>query len=506
MEILKENICINQIIQQKNEAIVVEGDCIIPDIKPDILSVINTSGNVCIYKKEVSDGKIKIDGAIDVYIIYLADSDRNSTRGLNVTIDFTHIVNMDKVKSVMNLDSTITLQSIDCKILNGRKISIKAILDGEFKVYLNEKVDFIKEIKNISKLQILNENINMNSLLGTGTTKVYAKDTIVVDNADNIVDVAKVDTNIINRETKMSYNKILTKADMLIKMLYITDDNRLCSANVKIPMLGFIDMQNVEDNNVCDTNYEIKNIIVKPNATDEHSVYIEVEVEIKCFVYENKCFDLIQDLYSPNENIELSQRHVQIMQNRQTLKNQCSIRENRMFDGINGNQLYDVSVVPIILKENNLNNKIVYEGELQLKLVFANAENTSVDVRIEKIPFTHMLEDINLQKNTVINTRIDIMSQDFVVMPDNSVEMKVDLMFYADTSNPRNINVIDELNLQEKEVEDPYSIIVYFVKEGDSLWKIAKKFKSTVNDIAAVNDITDTNNIAVGQQLYIPQI
>lgn len=39
-------------------------------------------------------------------------------------------------------------------------------------------------------------------------------------------------------------------------------------------------MQNVSDNNIFDTNYEIKNIIIKPNSVDEHSIYIEVEIEI----------------------------------------------------------------------------------------------------------------------------------------------------------------------------------------------------------------------------------
>ena len=43
------------------------------------------------------------------------------------------------------------------------------------------------------------------------------------------------------------------------------------------------------------------------------------------------------------------------------------------------------------------------------------------------------------------------------------------------------------------------------VKPGDTLWKIAKMFKSTVEDIAKINDIEDVNKISVGQQLYIPR-
>ena len=69
MDISKENLSINQLITEKKEIIFVEGDMIVPDSKPDILNTINTSGNICIYKKEVLDGKIRIDGNVLTYIM-----------------------------------------------------------------------------------------------------------------------------------------------------------------------------------------------------------------------------------------------------------------------------------------------------------------------------------------------------------------------------------------------------------------------------------------------------
>jgi hypothetical protein len=75
LDINKESVCINKIVGQKTQNITVEEDMIVPDIKPDILNIINTNGNVCIYKKEVLEGKIRIDGEVQVYIIYLAENE-----------------------------------------------------------------------------------------------------------------------------------------------------------------------------------------------------------------------------------------------------------------------------------------------------------------------------------------------------------------------------------------------------------------------------------------------
>ena len=38
---------------------------------------------------------------------------------------------------------------------------------------------------------MLNKNLNVNSLIGRGTTKAYAKDTLVIDNIDNLSEVMK---------------------------------------------------------------------------------------------------------------------------------------------------------------------------------------------------------------------------------------------------------------------------------------------------------------------------
>ncbi len=44
-------------------------------------------------------------------------------------------------------------------------------------------------------------------------------------------------------------------------------------------------MQDVSEDNICDVSYELRNILIKPNNVEEHSMHIEAELEILCFVY-----------------------------------------------------------------------------------------------------------------------------------------------------------------------------------------------------------------------------
>ena len=202
VETVKDSVCISKIIDQKNESAIIEADSIIPDVKPDILSAISTSGTVCIYKKEILDGRIRIDGSIETYIMYLADDENSSVRSMSSNLDFSQTIDMPKAKADMQLDTNISLKNIECRVVNGRKISLRAILDIDARISLNENVDIVNSV-NVTDVQTLSKSLNINSMIGSGTTKVYAKDTFTIDNIDNIAEIMKVDAKIINKDTKM---------------------------------------------------------------------------------------------------------------------------------------------------------------------------------------------------------------------------------------------------------------------------------------------------------------
>lgn len=500
----KQTLCINQVIGQKTDTAMVEEDFVVPDIKPDILNTIRTNGTVCIYKKEVMDGKVKLDGCIHVYIMYLADDEEASTRSLNTTLEFSQTVDFDVVKSGMLLEDKIVLKSVECRVLNGRKVQVKALMDMELKVLSNEEIEFVKEIEEIKDVQLLDKTLNLNSLLGTGTTKVYAKDTIVIDNIDNLAEIMKVDISMMNQETKVSYNKVLVKADACVKILYRTEDNRICSASNLIPIMGFIDMPEVTDENLCDVHYEIKNLFVKPNNVEEHSIYIEAELEINCNVYQMKEINIIEDLYSPTVNLAYKQRKIKAIAQKESIKDICQIREKQFITEIGNHKIYDVEVKPTIVKQSILTNRIMYEGEINLNFLF-DAENSSrIETKNVVLPFTFSMDCAGATQTSEVETNIIIALQDFTVMPDENIDIKIDLEFHVNLSNNQMLHVIEEINIEEERNEEKYSLIIYFVKPGDTLWNIAKRFRSTVESIASVNGIEDENKINIGEQLFIP--
>lgn len=503
VDTIKENLCVNKLVATKKEVILVEGDMIVPDSKPDILNTICTSGVICIYKKEILQERVRIDGNINTYIMYIADDDKDKVRGLTTSLDFSESIQIANCKEGMNCKLDTKLKSIEAKVINGRKVGIKAAIEVEVKIYSNEEVEIVNNVQNAEDIQILKEDLKVNSLVGMGDTKIYAKDTINIDNADNLAEILKANISIGEKDIKISYNKVLTKSEAMIKIMYLTEDNRINTVTAKIPVVGFIDIPNVTEENICDVNYEIKNMVLKPNSSEEHSIYVELEIGVTITVYEEKEINLIQDLYSPSEKLTFNKKKITTITNKKTIKETKQIREKVNIEGIENRNIIDVDVVPIIEKENKVNNKIVYEGEIELRFILSN-NDLQVENRIVKIPFDYSSEEKNNDDNIKRNMEMEVMNKDFVIQEGGIVNSNIDIAMNLNSYRSANMNIIDEIQTDgEREAED-YSIVMYIVKKDDTLWKIAKRFGSTVEDIARTNGIEDENKIYPGQKLFIP--
>ena len=137
-------------------------------------------------------------------------------------------------------------------------------------------------------------------------------------------------------------------------------------------------------------------------------------------------------------------------------------------------------------------------------MIFEAENSCKMDTKVTNIPFQYQMDCIGAKANSKVNTQMEIIMQDFVILPDQSIQSKIDIQFIAEISTKQSISVIDNISIEESKLEEKYSLVIYFVKPGDSLWKIAKKFRSTVEAIAKVNDIENENKINVGEQLFIP--
>lgn len=501
VETAKDKIRLSQIVEEKQELLTIDGDVIVNDVKPDVLKVISTTGTVCVYKKEVLNGKVKLEGCINTYIIYLADDEENSIRTINTSLDFAEIIDLENCKEGMSLDVVLLLKGFETKILNGRKMHIKALLDVNLKVYKTSETEIVVDIQNDNgDIQMLNSSKKILSLIGENTGKTTLKETINVQ--DELAEIMKVNFEISEIASKTSYNKVLIKANANINIMYLTEDNKVNETNAVIPIMGFIDMPDVKDTSKCISRVSLRNLVLRLNNEEENSIYIEADIDLTCKVFEIREINVIEDIYSITNDINLEKVTVRATQEDFELTKIIKLNEKLTIPELLYGKILGFNSIPIISSVDVRNGKINYEAVLSAEFM-VQSENDVNSLKAE-FPFSFELVDNNIINMSNIETEIRVISQKLDINEDG-ITISVEMEANAGVQNYETINFTQNLELQEPQNMDTYSMVIYFVKPGDTLWEIAKQFRSKVEDIARVNGIEDEDKIRIGQQLYIPK-
>ncbi|MBE6152661.1 MAG: LysM peptidoglycan-binding domain-containing protein [Firmicutes bacterium] len=129
--------------------------------------------------------------------------------------------------------------------------------------------------------------------------------------------------------------------------------------------------------------------------------------------------------------------------------------------------------------ENNLTSNLINVGQI-LKIPSSEPSNPNPNYIIYVVKSGDSLYRIAQQYNTTVDT----------IKSFNNL-----------TSNILNIG--QQLLIPINEIENETPGITYTVKSGDSLWSIAKRYNTTVDEIKNLNNLT-SNILSIGQQLLIP--
>ncbi len=488
----KNVVVINKKTASNTKVVEVNGDIIVPDIKPDIVNIINTNANSYIYKEEVSTGRVRVDGNIDTYIVYLADNGEN--RSIQTTLNFVETIEDNAISEGCFSKQKIFLESIEAKVLNERKISIKASLKIKSDVYEKSEIEIASDFEEFGEVEKLKETLDIKSVIGSNKVKTSIKEDISVDNSFDIAEILKTDIEITNLENKISYNKILAKADANVKIIFLAEDGRISVANSQIPVMSFIDIEKITDTNICNVEYNIRNMLFKVNSKEMHSIAVQVDFEVSCEAFETKTIDVIQDMYAIKNSIDFTRKDVEVQVNSNDKTEISTINERILVEDIVN--IHDVNCKTKVVNISKSGMFYNYECELSLDFYYEADNRNGLNVKNVVLPFMVKFEGEEGE------LEFQITKKQFTVSSEN-VDCEVEILSKQSNNSMRKISIIENVETKENQEENEYKMFMYFVKPDDTIWNIAKKFKVSMSDILKLNELENPDKLNIGDRLYI---
>ena len=507
IETLKENVNTSKYIGHEKKKINVEGEVNVPDIKPDILSIINVTGDAFINKKEVVDNKIKLDGTVDVYIIYLSDDDTGSLRSINNTFNFTEYIDLFGVTE----DSFVKLKCIpgalECKVINGRKVGVRCPVNLDVDAAKECKYEIGKDIVDDRNVELKKENVSFKTLYNCRCENTCLNETINLgDENKPIGEILQVNMRIVGKDYKTSYNKILAKAEAVISIVYIADDNTnsVETFEAKVPVMGFIDVDGLTEDMEISLDYCIKCFNVKPVYQDLKACAISVnaDIEICAYIYNKVSFDVISDLYSTEKNVNCEYDTINVLQSNVNSNNTIEMTQSLLVPELDSLKILNITATPVLSETNVLDGKLALEGNIEFNILYFRNDKKMLENKKMELPFQQVVKIPELQSNMNVQTGIEIENIESKPIGGNQLQISIEMNVNTTNNEEMEINSIKSIDVTDEEVSRMPSIVVYYVKVGDSLWNIAKRFKTTVQDLKDLNELTD-DVIYPNQQIII---
>ena len=146
------------------------------------------------------------------------------------------------------------------------------------------------------------------------------------------------------------------------------------------------------------------------------------------------------------------------------------------------------------------------EGALQVTVLYASSDDEHPLRSLNGIlPFRHLLEAKGMDSNCTWRLKSDVENISVMMLGMDEAEVKASLVLEALILEGEERSVLTDARLipyDEEKIRKMPGIVGYRVQQGDTLWKIAKKFYTTVDGIRAANENIG-DDVVPGQRLIL---
>lgn len=505
-----ESINLKELKKNEESVLLVEGDVIVPDVNPDIGKLLLTDAVCCITNKEYAGGKINISGNVSVNILYSPEhleEDQPKIKSINTKLDFYDNFAFSDENPLISVKADII--SLNCTLLNSRKVNVKITIKLCTKVYTKNELTFLKASQEQAETK--------KQMLSVHTTSVDTQkefvftETLEVPSAKcDIEEILKTNVNIAKGECRIAEEKILLKGNVNINTLYTGFEDGFVVNNMEheLPFSEILDVEGLFEDQICNVTYNIKNVSAAlQNDSNGDPREILFSVTIVACINASKIYDteILEDIYFPGKicDIKSEQKNLKKSvwegQNRTSFKNICTLPEGRK--GIS--RILSVTSHPVVKECIQEENRLVLKGLLEVFLLYCELEG-DLNSHTCQFEFEHTADIDALAKNLNCEYDISVIGTNFNICSENEVEIRTNTEIFIRLTEDFSINNIIECNVSD--ISDDISmlpqLIIYFVQKGDTLWDIAKHYNTTIKRIKDANHI-DTI-ASPGEKLLIP--
>lgn len=555
LELVKKNIHMNRFKNNVATQVTLDDDFIVPDTMDDMARVILSSGDIQIESVKNQGERVLVKGKLNFQILY-----RKAEGGFQTMaghISFEEPVNIPGLEEKDYLGISWDLEDLTASMINSRKVSVKAIVtlvirvetlyDAEAAVDVIEGggsrrednswgtgdmdsgswgMGYDSEIRNGEKealglpadeasggMEILRRQADV-AVIAVRRKDTYRikEDISLSGSKPSIEQILWSEIRLRGTTTKPLDGRIHIEGEVMIFAIYTGEGENtpVQWLEESIPFTGDVELPESVEGMVPSISVRLvhRELEAKPDYDGEMREFNgDVVLDLDIRLYQEEKASLLGDIYSTREEllpITQSARFQQIL-----AKNACKCK---VAEKITLNE--DRSVLQICRSDGAVKldevsvqeDGLLLEGVLEVSLLYLTSDDSaSIQAESFTLPFQCSAAVAGVTQESIYQVIPGLEQMTAVMMGGNGVEIKASIDLEILVQEPLEQPVITGVERHPLDMEKLQAlpgIVGYIVQPEDDLWKIAKKFHTTMDTVMRANELAE-ETVKPGQKLIL---
>lgn len=512
MELIKKTIHMNR---QKGSAvsqITLDDDFIVPDTMDDVSQVLLDNGEIQIESSRAQGDKVLVKGKLLFRVLY-----RKAEGGLQALggeVPFDEVINVPELKEHDYTQVSWTLEDLSTSMINSRKLSIKAVVSLEVRVESLYDAEAAVDVEtDDEEAEILKRSVDVAAIaVRRKDTHRIREDIQISGNKPNAESILWSEMRLKGVSCRPLDGMIHLDGELMVFLIYAGEGEHtpVQWLEESIPFSGDVELPEAQEEMIPAIGVRIlhQGIEIKPDYDGEMRQFeVDAVLELDMKLYQEENVELLSDLYSTS--CELTLDIGEACFDRLLTRNVCKSKVGEQLKLKKPERILQlchsggtVRLDEAAAREDGLH----IEGVLEVSLLYLTDDDTEpVGASVELVPFHFVAEADGIREDSVWQLNLGLEQLTAVMLGGDSVEVKAVISAEVLALQPVKEQVVNGVTVEPldlKKLQALPGIVGYVVQPGDSLWKIAKKFHTTVDNIRETNGLTG-DEIGVGDKLIL---
>lgn len=499
--------------------ITIEEDILVPDTKPDLHEILIIDGRCHLSGSQIpklpkEEDFISLSGELELQTLYipLKKDLQNPMIPIQSRIGFKEQWHR-QVPAGASLELTCSIDKIEYVVINERKYRVKIQISIKARQFTDSKIDFFEGLIG-DELQLLKETINISSLALQKNDTLSIKEDFAPASGAAPKAILNQNITVVENYKQTTADKVVISGYIYVNLLYSCDpaegdgSTQLLQHQERIEFTQFVPLQQAGRQCGFSVSFDDWDLKVKLTQNEEGADVFRLEGDLLTMVelYKNNEMEIVVDAYHREKDFICDFEVENCKTVLGTSVGETSLREIISIEssGFSAEKILYQTARILSSESKCEQNKIVTEGNLQVNMIcLAGGDEGTIFAVSEILPYRVASSTSGLTGKEELSCSVYLKDLWAEKINPKQLEINVCVLSSCEIILQTPFKVLTNPAFVSSVSENHHLSMVIYICQGDeTLWDIAKRFKTTVDSIKEVNEI-ESDELSPGRKLLI---